>query len=46
MAANIVAKTTVKLRAEAACPSHSLANIPFVISLLPLMNQSSGVAPI
>ena len=27
MAANIVAKTTVKLRAEAACPSHSLANI-------------------
>ena len=27
MAANIVAKTTVKLRAEAACTSHSLANI-------------------
>ena len=27
MAANIVAKTTVKLRAEAACSSHSLANI-------------------
>ena len=27
MAANIVAKTTVKLRAEATCPSHSLANI-------------------